>query len=89
MASDKHSMAYDTSLVSCNKLSMDPKLKRMQRFGNTYLSFNVAESFHPVFGPILMVRRTDYVRYNVEQRTIATGFLRCTIQYTLGEPFGR
>ncbi|KAF8604724.1 hypothetical protein BDV93DRAFT_96560 [Ceratobasidium sp. AG-I] len=24
-------------------------------FGNTYLSFNVAESFHPIFGPILMI----------------------------------
>ncbi|KAG9039905.1 hypothetical protein FRB95_004377 [Tulasnella sp. JGI-2019a] len=24
-------------------------------FGNTYLSFNVAESFHPVFGPPLMI----------------------------------
>lgn len=23
-------------------------------FGNTYLSFAQAESFHPVFGPILM-----------------------------------
>ena len=23
-------------------------------FGNTYLSFGQAESFHPVFGPILM-----------------------------------
>ncbi|KAG8748125.1 hypothetical protein FRC10_008858 [Ceratobasidium sp. 414] len=31
------------------------QLNYENRFGNTYLSFSMAESFHPVFGPILMV----------------------------------
>ncbi|ELU40127.1 hypothetical protein AG1IA_05835 [Rhizoctonia solani AG-1 IA] len=31
------------------------------RFGNTFLSFTVAESFHPIFGPILMHASEEYL----------------------------
>ena len=49
------SFVYDTAVES-GKWSVKSIAWLMVQiwFGNTYLSFAQAESFHPIFGPVLM-----------------------------------
>ncbi len=46
-----HSLAEDTGRWSVKSIAW---LMVQIWFGNTYLSFAQAESFHPLFGPVLM-----------------------------------